>query len=163
MMCIAAMGREAAVGQFRLGRRGETPLRVARSDGKAFLEDPIYTEINKSLERFARRLTDKPDRDFINPFVGEVAGDLGGRSIGLSHPLGGCRMAKRPAEGVVDEHGRVFDTSKTDERPFHEGLYIADAARIPTALGVNPSLTISALALRTADKIIEELPPVPSP
>jgi choline dehydrogenase-like flavoprotein len=163
MMCVAAMGREAAVGQFRLGGRGETPLRVKRSDGKAFLEDPIYTEINASLEKFARRLTDDPERQFINPFVGEVAGDLGGRSIGLSHPLGGCRMAKEASEGVVDEFGRVFDASKTGEKPFHDGLYIADAARIPTALGVNPSLTISALALRTADKIIEELPPVSSP
>ena len=160
MMCVAAMGREAAVGQFRLGGRGETSLRVERSDGKAFLEDPIYEEINKSLEQFARRLTDKPDRHFINPFIGEVADDLGGRSIGLSHPLGGCRMGEEASEGVVDEYGRVFDTSKGGERPFHHGLYIADAARIPTALGVNPSLTISALALRTADKVIEELPPV---
>ena len=68
-------------------------------------------------------------------------------------------MAATAQDGVVDEHGRVFDTSKAGQpRPFHEGLYITDAARIPTALGVNPSLTISALALRTADKIIEELP-----
>jgi choline dehydrogenase-like flavoprotein len=163
MMCIAAMGREAAVGQFRLGGGGETPLRVARSDGKAFLEDPIYTEINQSLESFARTLTDNADRHFINPFVGEVAGALGSRSIGLSHPLGGCRMGKSAAEGVVDEYGRVFDASKDGERPFHEGLYIADAARIPTALGVNPSLTIAALALRTADTIIEELPPTAPP
>ena len=162
MMCVAAMGREAAVGQFRLGKRGETPLRVERSDGKAFLEDPIYDEINQSLERFARTLTDDPNRHFISPFTGEVAGDLGGRSIGLSHPLGGCRIAKSAAEGVVDEYGRVFDASKSGDRPFHEGLYITDAARIPTALGVNPSLTIAALALRSADKIIEELPAVPA-
>jgi hypothetical protein len=43
-------------------------------------------------------------------------------------------------------------------RPFYEGLYIADASIIPTALGVNPSLTISALSLRIADQIIQELP-----
>ena len=42
-------------------------------------------------------------------------------------------------------------------RPFYEGLYIADASIMPTALGVNPSLTISALSLRIADKIISEL------
>jgi choline dehydrogenase-like flavoprotein len=58
---------------------------------------------------------------------------------------------------------RVFDASNGGERPFHEGLYIADAARLPTSLGVNPSLTIAALALHTADKIIEELRAVSSP
>jgi cholesterol oxidase len=39
----------------------------------------------------------------------------------------------------------------------YEGLYIADGSMIPTALGVNPSLTISALALRIADNIGKEL------
>jgi choline dehydrogenase-like flavoprotein len=162
MMCIAGMGSEAAVGQFRLGKRRDTTLRVQRSDGKAFHEDPIYAEIDRTLGRFARRLSDDPKRNFINPFLSPSAGALGARSIGLSHPLGGCRLAARASDGVVDEYGRVFDTAKAGEpRPFHEGLYITDATRIPTALGVNPSLTISALALRTADKIIEELPPVP--
>jgi cholesterol oxidase len=66
-------------------------------------------------------------------------------------------MAKDATKGVVDQFGRVFDKSKTGERPFYEKLYIADASIIPTALGVNPSLTISTLALRIADKIIEEL------
>lgn len=160
IMCVAAMGREASIGRFRLGKGRETPLRVARDDGKQFLEDPIYAEIDKSLERFARRLTDDSERHFVNPFVGEAAAALGGKSIGLSHPLGGCRMAASAADGVVDEYGRVFDASKSDDSPFHAGLYVADAARIPTALGVNPSLTIAALALRTSDKIIEELPPV---
>jgi len=70
-------------------------------------------------------------------------------------------MAQSPADGVVDEFGRVFDKTKTGDRPFYEKLYIADASIIPTALGVNPSLTISALSLRVADKIIEELPPKP--
>ena len=41
--------------------------------------------------------------------------------------------------------------------PFYPGLYITDASIIPTSLGVNPSLTISALALRAADNVIEEI------
>jgi len=67
-------------------------------------------------------------------------------------------MAKDVSGGVVDQYGRVFDKSKTGARPFYEGLYIADASIIPTALAVNPSLTISALSLRIADQIIAELP-----
>ena len=65
-------------------------------------------------------------------------------------------MAKDASEGVVDEYGRVFDTSPGGRKRFYGGLYIADAAIIPTALGVNPSLTISALALRIAEHIVRE-------
>jgi choline dehydrogenase-like flavoprotein len=67
-------------------------------------------------------------------------------------------MATDASRGVVDQYGHVFDKTKTGARPFYEGLYIADASIIPTALGVNPSLTISALSLRIADQIIAELP-----
>jgi choline dehydrogenase-like flavoprotein len=66
-------------------------------------------------------------------------------------------MAKDVTQGVVDEFGRVFDKTKAGARPFYGGLYVADASIIPTALGVNPSLTISALSLRVARKIIDEL------
>jgi choline dehydrogenase-like flavoprotein len=162
MMCIAAMGREQSVGQFRLGSaRRDTTLRLARTDGKAFHEDPIYKQIKDSLDKLAGALTDDPDSHFINPFLTDAADALGTRSTSLSHPLGGCRTATSSDDGVVDEYGRVFDTSRHGQlRPYYEGLYITDAARIPTALGVNPSLTISALALRSADKIIDELPAI---
>jgi choline dehydrogenase-like flavoprotein len=163
MMCVAAMGREASVGQFRLGGIRDTTLRVRRTDGKQFHEDPIYAEIRASLDRFARELTDDPNRSFVNPFLSDTAGALGAKAIGLSHPLGGCGMGQAAQNGVVDEFGRVFDTSKHGDRPFHEGLHIADGSCIPTALGVNPSLTIAALALRSADAIIDELPAVAEP
>jgi len=154
------MGREASLGQFRLGHGRETPLRLSRTDGAPFHKDPIYAEIDASLARFAKQLTDE-ERSFRNPFLSPLAELTRSRSITLTHPLGGCPMGTTAADGAVDEFGRVFDTSKSGDRPFHGGLYVADAARIPIALGVNPSLTISALALRTADKIIDELPPPP--
>ena len=69
-------------------------------------------------------------------------------------------MAASIDEGVVDEYGRVFAYNRPSGAQFYDGLYIADGAVIPTALGVNPSLTISALALRIADQVIRELPPV---
>jgi cholesterol oxidase len=73
------------------------------------------------------------------------------------HPLGGCRIGANVTEGVVDEFGHVFRKGDAAGRRFYEGLYVADASIIPTALGLNPSLTISALSLRIADKIIAEL------
>jgi cholesterol oxidase len=180
MMCVVAMGREAAMGQFRLGGFQETSLRVQRTDNKRFHEDPVYDwgkdypddqngsqgdgkpkaiNIKKSLGDLARQLKRPNQKDeFTNPFLSPVAEKLKAGSITVSHPLGGCRMAENVQLGVVDEYGRVFDKRKEDQaRPFYEGLYIADGSVIPTALGVNPSLTISMLALRIADKIIEEL------
>jgi cholesterol oxidase len=156
------MGREAAVGRFRLGGFRQTPLRVKRVDKKRFHEDPIYKDIEKSLEALEPHLRaddgDKEKGKFRNPFLSNVFGKFKVDSITLSHPLGGCRMAEDVQHGVVDEYGRVFDKRKRDQaQRFYDGLYIVDGAVIPTALGVNPSLTISALALRSADKVIEEL------
>jgi cholesterol oxidase len=94
------------------------------------------------------------DRTFLNPFLTPTADALAAKSVVLTHPLGGCRMASDAAGGVVDEQGRVFDTSNGKAYP---GLYLADASIVPTALGLNPSLTISALALRVADTIVQEM------
>ena len=71
------MGREAAVGQFKLGGgMGETPLRLRRTDGKKFHEDPIYDEIRATLKQLAERLTGSTERDFINPSLSGVADKL---------------------------------------------------------------------------------------
>lgn len=160
MMCVVAMGRESSLGEFRLGKSGETTLRISKPGGKKFWDDPVYVAIVDSLKQLETKL--RPDGttfEFFNPFLTATAKAAGADSIALSHPLGGCRMAKSVAEGVVDEFGRVFDKTKTGAQPFYDGLYIADASIIPTALGVNPSLTISALSLRIVDSMIANLPP----
>jgi cholesterol oxidase len=63
------------------------------------------------------------------------------------HPLGGCSMGTSAANGVVNHAGEVFGC---------KNLYVADAAIIPEALGVNPSRTIGALAERIAKIIRDE-------
>jgi cholesterol oxidase len=65
------------------------------------------------------------------------------------HPLGGCPMGYVDGrDGVVDSFGRVFGV---------EGLSIADGSILPGPVGVNPSLTIAALADRHASQLIEDL------
>lgn len=157
MMCVVGMGREQSIGKFTLGGPGETPLRLERADGSPFYSDPIYKQIQDSLDRLTPIIRDKddPTSEFINPFLTNTAGAFDATAIAVSHPMGGCIIGKSAADGVVDQFGRVFDKSKTGDQPFYENLYIADASIIPTALGVNPSLTISALALRIVHKIIE--------
>jgi choline dehydrogenase-like flavoprotein len=60
------------------------------------------------------------------------------------HPLGTARMGTDPASSVVGPDHRVHDT---------EGLYIVDGSVVPSSLGVNPQITIMALATRAAEKI----------
>ncbi len=157
MMCVVAAGRDESLGQFRLGEsRRDSPLRVRRTDGRPFHKDPIYKEIEISLQRLAGKLPSK--KPFRNPFLSPVTGELVGKSVTVSHPLGGCCMGKDADSGVVDEYGRVFRVGpEGGESRSYEGLYVADAAIIATALGVNPSLTISALALRIANRLSQEL------
>jgi len=56
-----------------------------------------------------------------------------------AHILGGCCMGDSPANGVIDHRHRVFG---------YEGLYVIDGSAISANPGVNPSLTITALAER---------------
>jgi cholesterol oxidase len=66
-------------------------------------------------------------------------------------------MGSTAAEGVVDDGGRVFDASSgAGPTAVHPGLYVIDAAIIPTALGNNPLLTITALAERAAELIVQD-------
>jgi len=78
-----------------------------------------------------------------------IANDIDGfntNSIGevvnipmTAHFLGGCVIGDGPDTGVVDPYHRVYG---------HPGLHITDGSTIPANLGINPSLTITALAER---------------
>jgi len=61
-----------------------------------------------------------------------------------SHQCGTIRMGNDPAKAAVDPYGRAFD---------HDNLFVIDASVLPTSAGVNPSLTVAALALRAADHV----------
>jgi choline dehydrogenase-like flavoprotein len=63
-----------------------------------------------------------------------------------AHYLGTCRMGKHPSRSVVDANCRAHDVPN---------LYIGDGSVFVTGAAVNPALTISALATRTADGITE--------
>jgi choline dehydrogenase-like flavoprotein len=60
------------------------------------------------------------------------------------HLLGTCRMGDDPATSVVDRWGRAHDVPN---------LFIVDGSLMVTSAAVNPTPTIQALALRTADYI----------
>jgi gluconate 2-dehydrogenase alpha chain len=65
-----------------------------------------------------------------------------------SHDLGGCRMGDDPATSVVDDGLAVHDTP---------GLYVFSGAAFPSGCAINPTLTIMAMSLRAAERLVERL------
>jgi choline dehydrogenase-like flavoprotein len=60
------------------------------------------------------------------------------------HMMGTCRMGSSPRSSVVNLDGQLWDLP---------GCYVADASLFPTAVGVNPQVTIMALATRIAHRL----------
>lgn len=68
---------------------------------------------------------------------------------GAGHVMGTYRMGIDPKTSVVDSMQRSHD---------HQNLYLVGSGTFPTVGTANPTLTLSALALRTADEIVSKLP-----
>ena len=66
--------------------------------------------------------------------------------VNVGHPLGTLRFGTDPATSVLDPDCKAHDL---------KNLYVADGSFMPTSMGVNPSLTIAANALRVADIIAD--------
>jgi choline dehydrogenase-like flavoprotein len=64
------------------------------------------------------------------------------------HPLGTCRMGSNSEQSVVDFEHRVHGM---------ENLYVVDGSTVPTSLGVNPQITIMAMAERAATLLSDRL------
>jgi len=64
------------------------------------------------------------------------------------HPLGTARMGVDPRSSVLDASHQLHDVPN---------LYVVDGAAVPSSLGVNPQITIMALATRAAEKIAAAL------
>ncbi len=109
-------------------------------------EQPAFARDNLLLAEATRALHGTETPDPLWAWTND-------QSLISVHPLGGCVMADDAAGGVVDHKGRVFDPVSGG---VHDGLYVCDGSVIPCALDANPSLTISAIAERTAALLIED-------
>lgn len=119
-------------------------------------------------ENFVELAAENDDRGLPKPRVHFTAGEnerklsrhaeslmreiwraAGGRNLWayprFAHIIGTCRMGDDPVDSVVNSAGRSHEISN---------LYVCDNSVFPSALSVNPSLTIMALSMRTADKFL---------
>ena len=86
-------------------------------------------------------------REFAKRTNGVALGSLGENLLGLpttAHILGGAPIGKDSSEGVVNENFEVH---------HYPGMYIIDGSIMPANPGVNPSLTITALAEYAMSKV----------
>jgi choline dehydrogenase-like flavoprotein len=97
------------------------------------------------------RATDAPDPASDSP--GRFEEIIDGQPVtltygGAGHIMGTYRMGDDPKTSVVNSFQRSHD---------HNNLYLVGSGTFPTGGTANPTLTLSALALRTADSIIGDL------
>ena len=119
-----------------------------RIDWPGVGRQPIFERVDAQLEAATAPLGGTFVRNPIWKNFLQSQGDL----ITV-HPLGGCAMGADGAHGVVNHKGNVFAGAGSTT---HEGLYVTDGAVIPRSLGVNPLLTISALAERTCALLAQD-------
>jgi cholesterol oxidase len=119
--------------QFRFGRGlfgGRGSLKSARVPGRAA---PSYLPVANAAARAFAEVSGGTPQSILTESIGNVST--------TAHILGGCAMGRSAAEGVIDSKHEVFG---------HPGLFVVDGSAVPANLGVNPSLTITALAERFA-------------
>lgn len=129
--------------------------RLRLQNNQVVVDWPDYSNRPERVraEKKVRAMIEGMGGEFIsNPFKMSA---FGGNRI-IAHPLGGCAMGETAETGVVAPDGRVFDPSK-GPTGIHEGLYVCDGAAVPTAIGVSPLLTITALAERAMMLAAERL------
>ena len=128
-----AQGVDASDGRLYLGRDWFRPWqRKLRLDWRIKNSESVMDAIVDTHKELARKTGGKP---WVPPTWTLL------KNLITPHPLGGCGMGDRAANGVTDHRGEVFG---------HPGLFVVDGALFPRAIGRNPSRTIAALAERVA-------------
>ena len=111
------------------------------------LNQEVFKSMIMAMEQFAEEIGEDGKNSLMIPLWGK-----GNNKTAISaHPLGGCPMGSDASNGVVDSMGRVFKGGNGNEIMMN---YVVDGSIIPSALGVNPSLTVAALSFRIGLNII---------
>jgi len=132
-----------------LGREPVVTYRMSKNDRRAMfkgirlLGETFFAAGAKELFLPVLGLDETFDADSFRRFPLE---DVPGRRIECSsqHPLGSVQMGADAGSSGVDPDGKLWDT---------KNVFLCDGAVIPTSLGVNPQLTIMAMATRIAQKL----------
>lgn len=129
---FAGAGRLPRIAYEMADEDRATFIRGAREMARIFFAAGAHTtwpllnptvEPARSLDEALAQLPDDLPAQRLNPYG--------------SHPQGTCRMSADPRHGVCKPDGETHEV---------QNLFVADASLFPTALGLNPQITILALA-----------------
>jgi cholesterol oxidase len=140
-----AVSHDSAAGCFKL----EDDRLTLSWPGAA--DEPVFRRLDAALGTL---VASAGGRYVKNPLAGTVMG----HQPATAHPLGGCAMGLTRDDGVVSHKAQVFKGGQRGgSTDVYDGLYVIDGSIIPRSLGVNPLLTITALAERALNLIARDL------
>jgi choline dehydrogenase-like flavoprotein len=148
VMMLFGVGRDGGNGQLFLDNNDQIDLKQKYNLDRE--SQPVVYEIIDRMRDFAKQIGRNNEDSLFIPFWSQQNQE--DQDQITAHPLGGCPMGDDASSGVVDSFGNVFQGNSGNVK--YDGLYVVDGSIIPTSLGVNPSLTISALAFRSAEHIV---------
>lgn len=159
VLLLSGMGTDTSDGTIRLQdqwkndpNRDMTALNVIDVSFDLNNLVPLFDKMRDSMTRISRHVGHNGASSFSTPLWDP--GDVNNNTSIVLHNLGGCSMGKDRDHGVVDTFGRVFKGNGATLTETYSEFYVVDGGIVPTALGVNSSLTISALAFRIAENIV---------
>ena len=133
---VIALVMQTTDNSIRVSRkRGLLGAHLTSSDGHGTPSPTYIPEGNAAVRAMARRLQQVTG---IRAEAGSSIGEIVDIPL-TAHFIGGAVISDTPAGGVVDPYHRVWS---------YPGLHVVDGAAISANLGVNPSLTITAMAER---------------
>ena len=135
---LLLMSHDDARGRAELRGQG-VELRWPARDGGA-RQSAMHVQLQRAAAALGARYTRPP-------------ASAAGQGPVTVHPLGGCAMARDGEHGATNHRGQLFLDSSG--REVHDNLYVCDGSLLPRSLGVNPLLTITALAERNVRLLAE--------
>ncbi len=160
---FSAMGRDHADGILALNpnwqeieradlRKEKLQLKEVNTGPRWFERNrEIFDVIIDGMKQLAKEIDPNSDTVYVPTWNSKSPNDS---SLVVLHPLGGAIMGESADYGVVNSFGQVFRDDPNDRTKVYDKFYVMDGSIVPSALGVNSSLTIAALAFRCSEHLI---------
>ncbi|GMH03610.1 hypothetical protein Nepgr_005449 [Nepenthes gracilis] len=132
-----------ATDEANLKKAVEKMLRILAAAGA----EEIGTHHAKGESINVKRVSFHEFERFVKRESGRALSGLSA-PLATAHQMGSCRMGIDPTTSAVNQMGETWEV---------EGLFVADSSVFPTALGVNPMVTVQATAYCTAQSVLQVL------